>query len=551
MNQAGALIRVSTVRQLEGTSPEKQLEKIHNLAKNQGYLISDENTWMIAESGAKQDRLGFKQALEATQRGGITRLYVFSIDRLGRNLTDLLIFLRQMEDLEIEVWSADKEEILQEDDFLVQILGAVASLERRQIFQRTQDGLVRAIKEGKFPGGIIAYGYELNHDTKRLEVNEEEAKVIRMMFDWTVRERVSCTIIADRLNAMHIPTHYIKDERKIHYRGKRVPKKTTGLWRSGRIRNMLKNPAYYGEFMYGKRSTKKGRPLIKGFSPAIVSKEVYEDAQKVLLNNRLFNPEKPRRNYLLRGLIRCGNCGKAYCGSVSKVGPNRSKEKRYYRCNGVTQWRKLGCPKCSAKSLVADEIEGIVWADVQGYIMNPDVIIEQLKRQMKPVESNLPDQIKDVEQQIEEREREEINLIRMGAQSQEIDMSTLDLLLRENREHKENLNKYLAQLKGEKEYSQVLDEEIKNTKPKLQALKSAIENATWGEKRAAVSELVKEVIVTTKEVDGKTIRDVNITYKFEGLFTRSSMHAYVAGCTPVPAAIMATRPGPAPAPPPR
>ena len=548
MNQAGALIRVSTERQLEGTSPEKQLETIQQLASRHGYALNPENIWQVAESGAKQDRLGFSQVLEAVKEGGISRLYVFSIDRLGRDLRGLLNFLWQMEEVGVEVWTADKEERLQNDDFLVQILGAVASLERRQIYQRTQDGLKRAIKDGKYSGGIIAYGYQLNPDTKRLEINEEETKVVRMIFDWCIHEHQSCTVIADRLNAMGIPTRYVKDARKVHYRGKRSPENTTGLWRSGRVRNMLKNTAYYGDWMYGKRSKKKDKNLIKGYSPAIISKADFEKAQEVLLSNRLFEPDKPHRKYLLRGLIHCGNCGKAYCGSVGKVGPNKSREKRYYRCNGVTQWRKLGCPKCSSKSLVADEIESIVWSDVQGYIMNPDVIVEQLKRQKKPVDSTLPVRIKDIEQQIRELEREEANLIRMAAQSREIDITTLDKLLKENRSHKENLVEYLVQLRTEEEFAQTLDKGIGDLKRNLQLVGSRIEDATWEEKRKAVCELVKGVVVTTTEVDGKIIREVDITYKFDGLFTCSSVPAYIMGCTPAHAVIMETPRGPAPAP---
>jgi len=186
MKQAGALIRVSTERQLEGTSPEKQLEKIHELAKRQGYSINKENTWMIAESGAKQDRLGFSQALKATQGGGITRLYVYSMDRLGRNLADSLLFLRQMEEQNIEVWSAEKGEVLYENDILVQIMGAISAFERQQIIKRTQDGLKRAIKDGKYSGGIVAYGYCLNPQNKKLEINEKEADIIRKIFDWCV-----------------------------------------------------------------------------------------------------------------------------------------------------------------------------------------------------------------------------------------------------------------------------------------------------------------------------------------------------------------------------
>ena len=219
---AGAIIRVSTSRQLEGTSPEKQLEGVRGLAAAQGFDIADAHTWAMAESGNLRERTGFRLALEAIGAGEISRLFVYSIDRLGRNVLELLLFLRELDDQGIECWEAERARRLAWDDFMVQVEGAVAGKERREILQRTQDGLRRAVQAGKFSGGIVAYGYRLDPVSKRLEVDEEEAAVVRLIFGWAVDERLSTIEIADRLNGLGIPTRYAKDGRLVN-RGKRAP----------------------------------------------------------------------------------------------------------------------------------------------------------------------------------------------------------------------------------------------------------------------------------------------------------------------------------------
>jgi hypothetical protein len=67
---------------------------------------------------------------------------------------------------------------------------------------------------------------------------------------------------------MGVPTHYEKDGRRIQRKGKREPEKTAGIWRAGRVRNMLRNPAYYGKWEWGKRSKKrKTIDRISGYCP--------------------------------------------------------------------------------------------------------------------------------------------------------------------------------------------------------------------------------------------------------------------------------------------
>ena len=137
--------------------------------------------------------------------------------------------------------------------------------------------------------------------------------------------------IAERLNAMNIPTRYKKNGITIHRRGKRAPEKTTGLWRGGRVGNMLRNPAYMGKWEWGKRSNKRRQgDTIPGYCPAIVSEKTFTKAAEVLKQNRISATRNSRRQYLLRSLIKCGICYKTFCGSYSRVGPNKSKEQSYY-----------------------------------------------------------------------------------------------------------------------------------------------------------------------------------------------------------------------------
>lgn len=515
MKKAGAIIRVSTTRQLEGTSPEKQREAIIRFAEHQGFELTEENIWEIAESGSSRDREGFRLSLQASAEKKISRIYVFSIDRLGRDLLEMLLFLRQLDDLDIECWSVEKGELLRDNDFMFQILGAVASKERQEIVKRTQDGLKRAIIAGKYSGGIIPFGYKLNPETKKLEIQEEEAEIIRLIYKWTTVEGISTIQIAERLNALSIPTRYSKDGRLLRQKGKREGTKTQGIWRAGRVLNLIKNTCYSGDWYWGKRSQKKKKPeLIHVNVPQIIDKKTFELAQQRLKSNQLFNPDLPHRDYLLRGLIICGVCGKAFCGSASKVGPDRSQEKTYYRCNGVTQWRKLGMEKCEAMSVNAQEIEDIVWEDIKAFCKDPNIAISQLMAQRKPLDDSLPTQIEQITKQITEYERQEMNLLRVASQSDAADPQKINTILTENNRSKKILQDQLEQLHLEKGRSSNIEIELLDISDRLSKLNTKIDNASFDEKRRAVVELVKEIKVMPEVICGKRIPVVYITYRF-------------------------------------
>ena len=103
-----------------------------------------------------------------------------------------------------------------------------------------------------------------------------------------------------------VPPAYAKDNRQIARRrpeGKRK-EHTAGVWRPGRIRNLVVNAVYKGEHIYGRRS-KKQRELITRAVPAIVDAETWDKAQQTLRRNLMFATRNALRQYLLRGLLKC------------------------------------------------------------------------------------------------------------------------------------------------------------------------------------------------------------------------------------------------------
>ena len=278
---------------------------------------------------------------------------------------------------------------------------------------------------------------------------------------------------------------------------------------------MLRNPAYVGNWEWGKRSKKRRQgDTIPGYCPAIVSKEVFKKAGEILKQNQLFSARNSHREYLLRGLIKCAICGKTYCGSYCLLGPRKSKEVAYYRCDGKTQWKKLGKPRCPAPNLKGDEIEAVVWEDIKNFCKSPNVVLEQLRSQRKPIDESISDTLDQVSAQIAELKRQEINLIKISSTSLEANPEVLDVLLAENHRSRDELIAYKAALEGQKLRAETLEDDLVDVASRLVKLGDRIDQASFDERRRAVEELVREIQVQPQTIDGKTMPIVTITYRF-------------------------------------
>src|SRR6185369_15511249 len=96
--------------------------------------------------------------------------------------------------------------------------------------------------------------------------------------------------------------------------------------------------------------------------------------------NWLFGVRGAKKQYLLRGLVKCELCNLTYIGLNTNRPSGRTDF--YYRCNGKHGARGIYGEKglrCPSKAINGDYLEKTIWADIESFLRNPGSIIEQLK----------------------------------------------------------------------------------------------------------------------------------------------------------------------------
>jgi site-specific DNA recombinase len=246
--------------------------------------------------------------------------------------------------------------------------------------------------------------------------------------------------------------------------------------------------------------------------PQIISESLFQQVTELRRTLQITSPKNAKNKYLLRGLIKCRNCGLTYSGATWSSGSHR---KTYYTCNGSSQWKKLGRVKCPSKALRADSIEEFVWEDVKNFVLDPEIVLEQLAANQQPVDDDLGEQIASVEAQIKELHRQKENTLIIAAQSQEVNVQTLDAVLAELRRSQNTLEAHKRHLEGRFTRGDTLEKELFGIAKRLAGLQNQIHNATFDDKCRAVSELVKGIQVSTETIQGKKTAIVEITYRFQ------------------------------------
>ena len=258
---------------------------------------------------------------------------------------------------------------------MISVLSAVAEIERENIRVQTMEGRMQKAKEGKWNGGFAPYGYSLIDG--KLEVNEEEAVAIRMIFDQYVNTDLGANGIAK-----YLENHGIH---KIARQNGKNP-----LFAAALIRRIIQNPVYSGKISYGRRRTEKVHGtrneyrqvkkddylLVDGLHEALVSEEVWEQAQvKVAAQAKKYekvNRDKREKIHLLSGILKCPVCGAGMYGNKSikkrKDGSNY-KDFYYYGCKHRNMTRGH---KCDYKKQVHEEmLDASVAEVISKLVSNP------------------------------------------------------------------------------------------------------------------------------------------------------------------------------------
>ena len=324
-----------------------------------------------------QDRPAGGRLLRDAAAGLFDELWVYKTDRLGRDAPDTILARRRLTKLGVRLLSSSEGE---QSAIAFDLLTVVDDHARIAFLRTTAGGMLRAAREGRYTGGIVPFGYRaegaeqcarLVPDESTVWADKSAADLVRDIYERLARKGQSCRMIARDFNALGIPTHYARDGRGI--RGKA----TQGLWRSGRIRNLVVNPVYRGELQYGRRIDQRGaktervgHEIISAAIEGLVSSALWQAAQDALAANRRV-AKNTHRVYLLKGAMTCGVCGLTYVGSWSnKVG--------WYRCGGQLVERGPVPGRCLGTAVRNDAIELPVWDDIEAWLRNPGDVLDAL-----------------------------------------------------------------------------------------------------------------------------------------------------------------------------
>ena len=381
--ECGIYCRVSSPDQaIEGTSLDSQKEACIKRANELGYEVSPDKIFSEVWSGLDRERPDFKQVREWIRNKSVDCVIFNSFDRLSRDPTPLVLLAEDAEKSGVVLLSITESfENTDTGRLVLYILGFAAKAEAEKIKERTSRGRRVRIASGKLANGKANYCFGYDYIPGRGEgegvrrENPKQAAVVRDIFNWFTEEHLPLDGVIYRLRDLGIPSPT----------GNRI-------WARASVYKMLTNSAYCGAQV---KTT-----------PAIIDQATFDKAQARLKRNRELALRNVKRNYLLRGYAYCQYCGRRYQGAVKSYQTKQGiKEYEYYRCSSSFKINANPCPNHSWK---AQELERIIWQEVETALQNPNMImagIEALTEEANKADSHLEalatidDRLKDLDKQ--------------------------------------------------------------------------------------------------------------------------------------------------------
>lgn len=307
-------------------STEHGLDMEFNSLQNQeeackAYILSQAfNNWTYYKtycdggiSGGTMERPGLQAMLEDMRQGHIQVVVVYKVDRLSRSIFD---FHKMMQ--EFNKYDCNFVSITQSFDtsnsmgkLTLNMLLSFAQFEREVSGERVRDKIAASKAKGYWLGGIPPLGY--NQENKQLIPNEEEAKLINLIFNKYL-ELGGMADVAAWLNVRGYRSKCWKTQK-----GKIVGGHP---FCHGSIQRILSNPVYIGKIPHFAR-----KKVYPGKHQAIISKELFEAVQTKIGADR--EGFKAHRRYIrqdtLLGDVLVDEQGRAYKLSSGKKGARRFK----------------------------------------------------------------------------------------------------------------------------------------------------------------------------------------------------------------------------------
>ena len=370
-----ALIRVST----DSQDLQQQSDAVINEMMRDGYakekilLIEDKESAVLLSEEERRGLTKMKSYIESDSE--INAVYVFELSRLSRK-PEVLYSIRnylvehkiQLVVIKPSIRLFDNGTISESANMMFAIFGAMAEQEGYIRKERMARGRRQSIKDGKYVGGFIPFGYKISED-HRIVIDESEAVVVRKVFNRYATSSVSMKKIGmELIQSGEIPYSNYQDA-------------------SARVQQILENEKYTG-CSFGK---------LQMCYPPIIEKELY-DRVKQLREERKTQPKTIRKHTsLLQGIIRDGLTKRALVAQ-----PNTSMYALFLKYTNGTKFES------SVNLNVADSV---AWHLTMNYQKNNNKFLsKQLRENAKRKARTLSSKIDTAKKKLDELSEKELRI---------------------------------------------------------------------------------------------------------------------------------------------
>lgn len=481
MNNIACYIRVSTDKEDQQRSLKQQRLFLEEEFKDSNILMySDTGT------GTSFNRKGFKRLLfdcglneKKLKDGRLTfevdkvrdplfnEIVVLNTSRFARNIAiiDILRVLWDYKKVNVKFLDVQKDSSNPSDMILLQMFFAMAENEVAETSKRTKRGNQTSIIQNRIRNNSI-FGWDFERETNSLIINEEEAKVVRFIFE---------TSLSNGLK---------KTAKIVNEKGYRTKKGM--LWTDSTIKTLIVNPKYKGYNVRNKfnsvnlfteskvKYVKKEKWIVQKSDriEPIVSEELWEKVQQSLANRcKAGNKGQNARIYDTRGKIKC-SCGANYIRCVTTKVADKPQSQHYLICGNK---KKYGKEYCNAENITVGMLDKYIEEQRKVYYKNIQLQIQvkiiQLESQLENMNNGEVFNLRDKENKLEVLKGKLEKLIDTFISSSETMQKIVEKKIKELEGQINRLESEIADSKS-KNFDQ--DKFIRDTNNKINKLKEEL-----------------------------------------------------------------------------
>lgn len=540
MKRVRMLLRVSSDKQLEADgdlSIQRQILQ-EFIAGHEGWILDEKEYFEGSKSAYKntaEQRDVLQEILEDARKGEFDILVPYKDDRVGRLMLNTSLYVVTLKKYNVDVYSvkdgciSPKSEDDIEGMMLLLFRYANAQKSSKDTGMRVKDTARKLVQGGKFMGGRAPYGYKLEYSgeiskhgraLKHLVIVPEKAEIVKYIYNLSLTKEFGCAKIAKTLNG---------DEK---YRAL-AP---NGLWKSGTVSDILKNPIYTGHTAYKRRERINGKYHRTEGSDWIISFEANDEIAIVDFDtwNKVQEKRKKRgskyvpktesspvsvikRNdgmLVLIDVLYCGYCGgrmangsKYNYWTIKNTGEKRASKTPIYQCRAAKQ----GLYHERETQYGANRLESIVFeilSDGMENLLGKETVPGYLEQCRKAERKQLEKSV--------EKERQE--LFRLQEKINVMEGHIPDAMLGDYPLSLEELagmiDRQKEQLTDRQKLLEQKQQDLKSRSVKAKAQLAAAEpGLTWGEVFLKADTALKRVLVN-KLIERIEVKQEEITIRF-------------------------------------